>query len=115
MIEHLGTFDDRLRAVQEIRRVGKRYFIQTSNYYFPIEPHFLFPFFQFLPIKVRIFLLTLFNLGWCKKELHVKDAERVVTSVHLLRKSELVKMFPSAVIYEEKIMGCTKSFIIYKW
>jgi hypothetical protein len=33
--------------------VGRRHFIQTPNSWFPIEPHFLFPFFQFLPLSAR--------------------------------------------------------------
>lgn len=43
VIEHLGQHEDQRRMAREIQRVGKRYFIQTPNKSFPIEPHFLFP------------------------------------------------------------------------
>ena len=29
----------------QVQRVGKNYFIQTPNYYFSIEPHFVLSFF----------------------------------------------------------------------
>ncbi len=50
VIEHLTSYEDQRLMASEIMRVGKRYFVQTPNYYFPIEPHFFFPCFQFMPI-----------------------------------------------------------------
>lgn len=44
-IEHVGNFSDQRNMAKEIMRVGKYYYVQTPNRYFPIEPHFLFPFF----------------------------------------------------------------------
>lgn len=115
VIEHLGGFEDQMRAAKEIRRVGKRYFIQTPNYYFPIEPHFVFPFFQFLPLSVRTFLLMHFNLGWIKKAENVKSAKEIIGSIRLLKEGELKILFPDATIFKEKFLGFTKSFIMYKW
>ena len=47
VIEHVGTFEDQKMMANEVIRVTNFYFIQTPNLYFPIEPHFLVPFFQF--------------------------------------------------------------------
>jgi SAM-dependent methyltransferase len=47
VIEHVGDYNDQLQMANEIRRVGKRYFVQTPNLYFPIEPHLFSPFFSF--------------------------------------------------------------------
>lgn len=44
VIEHVGSFQDQLQMAGEVQRVGIRYFIQTPNKSFPLEPHFLFPF-----------------------------------------------------------------------
>ncbi len=112
VIEHLWTFEAQRKAADEIRRVGKRYFIQTPNYFFPIEPHFVFPFFQFLPRSVRIFLVSHFDLGWCRRAPDRKKAEEMVDSIRLLKKSELRGLFPGDVIEEERFLGLVKSFII---
>jgi 2-polyprenyl-3-methyl-5-hydroxy-6-metoxy-1,4-benzoquinol methylase len=42
VIEHVGGIEDMRKMAREIHRVGKWYFIQTPNLYFPIEPHFLY-------------------------------------------------------------------------
>ena len=67
VIDHVGTYADQGRMASEIRRVAKRYFVQTPNKYFPIEPHFLVPGFQFLPLRVRAAMLARRDLGWYKK------------------------------------------------
>jgi hypothetical protein len=113
VIEHVGTYRDQLQMAQEVRRVGQRYFVQTPNKYFPIEPHFLFPFFQFFPVLIRMQLLRHFNLGWFKKIPDAAQARREVENIRLLSKSDFMRLFPDAGIYEEKVFGITKSFVAY--
>lgn len=36
-IGHVGGFEDQLRMAREIRRVGRRYFVQTPNHGLPID------------------------------------------------------------------------------
>jgi hypothetical protein len=113
VIEHVGDYKDQHQMANELRRVGKRYFVQTPNLYFPVEPHFLFPFFQFLSIDIRVWLLTHFNMGWYPKMTDEQEARTIVTQTRLLSKTKLVNLFPEATIYEEKIFGLTKSLIAY--
>lgn len=113
VIEHVGTYQDQLRMAKEVRRVGKRYFIQTPNKYFPLEPHFLFPFFQFLPLGIRARLLQNFNMGWFSKTPDIRRARELAAGICLLNKRELISLFPAAGIYEEKVLGMTKSFVAY--
>jgi hypothetical protein len=112
-IEHVGGFPDQQRMAREIRRIGRRYYIQTPNRYFPIEPHFVFPLFQFLPIGLRMWLVQHFNLGWYRKLSSQRDTEREVTSIRLLNRREVVELFPEATIFEEKYYGLVKSFVAY--
>jgi hypothetical protein len=116
VIEHVGELDDQRKMAKEVQRVGKRYFIQTPNKYFPIEPHFLFPFFQFLPTTTKIWLLRHFDLGWHVKTEDFAKAREQVEGVKLLSKREFGEMFPKAIILAEKFCGLTKSFTAcYGW
>jgi len=114
VIEHVGSFKDQMKMATEIQRVGKFYFLQTPNKYFPLEPHFLFPFFQFLPHSLQLSLLMNFNMGWMKKASY-SEAKELANSIRLLSKKELLTLFPNASLYTEKFMGATKSFIVYYW
>ena len=114
VIEHLGpAFDDQRRMANEIRRVGKRYFVQTPNRYFPVEPHFLMPGFQFWPVPLRVWAITHFNVGWYKRFVDEKAARREVESISLLSEAQVRSLFPEARIYREKLAGLTKSFVAY--
>lgn len=113
LIEHVGDYEAQLTVADEIMRIGKKYFVQTPNFYFPVEPHFVFPCFQFLPLRVKLWLVTNFALGWRKKATNTNQAMQLVNSINLLRKQQLIELFPGATIFEEKFWGLTKSFIVY--
>jgi hypothetical protein len=113
VIEHVGTFEDQKKMAAEVRRVAKRYFVQTPNAWFPIEPHFLFPGFQFMPLRVRTFLLTRFRLGWLPREPDPARAREVVDSIRLLTAAQMRSLFPEASIYRERFLGLSKSITTY--
>ena len=98
---------------EEIMRVGKRYFVQTPNKNFIIEPHFLFPYFQFLPIRIRIWLVMNVKMGWFKREPQANRAHTLVKGITLLNKKELLTLFSGSNLYIEKLFGIAKSFIVY--
>ena len=101
-IEHVPKELQELFA-SEIRRVGQRYFVQTPNRYFPIEPHYQFPLFQFLPHRVQRALNKRFSLGWRQKG-HWEE-------VNLLAARQLRRLFPDAEIHRERVFGLTKSLM----
>src|SRR5690606_8638111 len=67
VIEHLYTFENQKKMASEIRRVGKKYFVQTPNKYFFMEPHYALPFFQFLPSSFVYSILTKTKLSRMQK------------------------------------------------
>jgi SAM-dependent methyltransferase len=113
VIEHLGSLEEQQRMAAEVRRVGKRYYVQTPHRYFPIEPHFLFPFFQFFPLPLKLWLLTHFALGWYPVSPDREAARKAVDEIRLVSRTEMEAFFPGATIYEEKLLGMTKSFVAY--
>jgi len=114
VIEHVGNFCDQQAMAKEMIRIAPRLYLQTPNKYFPIEPHFLFPFFQFLPIRMRVWLLMHFKLGWYPRHKEKHKAEEVAKSIRLLSLKELKKLFPKANIKKERILGFPKSFVVTK-
>jgi hypothetical protein len=77
--------------------------VQTPNRYFPIEPHYQLPFFQFLPRSARMALNRRFSLGWQGKG-HWEE-------ITLLSAGDLKRLFPDAEIRRERVLGLTKSLI----
>ncbi len=113
VIEHVGGFLDQAQMAREFQRVARRYYLQTPNYSFPIEPHYMFPFFQFLPLSLRGLLLQHMNLGWYKRVCNREEALARAARPRLLRKSELLRLFPTARFHNETWLGLTKSFVLY--
>jgi hypothetical protein len=111
VIEHVGDYVNQRRMADEVRRVGRRYFVQTPNKRFPIEPHFLVPWFQYLPMGTRAWLLSRFDVGWYRRMPDRSAARAEVESIQLLTRRRFSDLFPEATIRDEKFAGLTKSFV----
>ncbi len=112
VIEHLSTFEEQQEMADNLKRVAKYYFVQTPAFIFPLEPYFLFPFFHWLPRRIRIWLILHFNLGWFKKCNNKMDAELLVNSIRIIKKHELKILFKNATLIKEKFLMMSKSYII---
>jgi hypothetical protein len=116
VIEHVGAWEDKVNFSKELQRVAEKYYLQTPNYWFPIEPHFMTPFFHWLPKKIRIKLLLHFNLGNSKKAATNSEARMRIEHCDLLTKKELKRLYPYSQhkYYKEKWGGFIKSLIVIK-
>jgi len=112
VIEHLFTLDNQKRMATEVGRVGKAYWIQTPNYWFPMEPHFHVPGWQWLPLGVRIAMLRRWRCGWRGPCPDPVRASELVREVRLMRKSELAELFVGGTIVPERFAGFVKSWIV---
>ncbi len=105
VIEHVGNYHAQRIFAQEIRRVGKAFWVQTPDYWFFYEPHAQFPGFQFLPPGMKLWI----GKHW-KKAGYAHDE---LLSIQPLTPSQLLDLFPGAAIWREKSCGMTKSLIAY--
>ena len=115
VIEHLFCFQNQQKMAREARRVSSYHFIQTPNFWFPIEPHWVFPCFQYFPKTARIFLTRYFNLGHLKRSASWYAARQQVEEIQLLSRSEMARLFPESKIWEEKLLFFSKSFVAHNF
>ena len=108
VIEHLYTLELQQKMASEILRVGKSYFIQTPNVYFPIEAHYALPFAQYYPKALLHFILTKTKLSRLKKW-SSDEASQYIEEIRLLNVQEMKALFPGASLLKEKVLGLTKS------
>ncbi|MFA5155224.1 MAG: methyltransferase domain-containing protein [Patescibacteria group bacterium] len=64
VLEHVGSREDQIFFLQEIKRVGRQAFITTPNRMFPIEIHTRTPLLHFLPKRLFDAYLKLVGKGW---------------------------------------------------
>ncbi|MBK8148899.1 MAG: methyltransferase domain-containing protein [Acidobacteria bacterium] len=93
------------RFADEIRRVGKGYFVQTPARSFPIESHSWLPFAGQLPRRLLLPVLKLTNRFWIK---------RTIPDFALLSPRELAAYFPDAELRSERFWGLVKSVTAIK-
>jgi hypothetical protein len=110
VIEHLFTIENQSAMASEMRRVAGAYWVQTPNYWFPIEPHFLVPAWHWLPEDARVAILTRRDVGWAGRCPDPDYARRIIEEHRLMKRKELARLFPDAEIVGEKIGGFVKSW-----
>jgi 2-polyprenyl-3-methyl-5-hydroxy-6-metoxy-1,4-benzoquinol methylase len=108
VIEHLYTLEQQQKMASEILRVGKSYFIQTPNVYFPIEAHYALPFAQYYPKGLLHLILTQTKFSRLKKWSSA-EASQYIAEIRLLNAQEMKALFPGASLLKEKVLGLTKS------
>ena len=117
-IEHVGTQADQKNFADEVTRVGRRFWVQTPNRYFPMELHLMLPIVHYLPRRWQRLIVTRFT-GWEFLVAHTEVErmsyiEHCLTELRLLSAAELHGLFPDAVIARERMFGWPKSLIAFK-
>lgn len=111
VIEHVGTLQDQQRMAGEVRRLAPRYFVQTPNSLFPLEPHFRMPFIHWLPESWRAKIVTYYACGFYPRAQSTDDVDWILHDARLLDAHAMNTLFPDATIERERYFGLTKSLI----
>ena len=112
VIEHVGEWQDQQAFAREVRRVGGKLWVQTPARECPFEPHYLAPFIHWLPKHWQKRLIRWCTVyGWIQRP-SSEDIAEMVTSIRLLKKSEMMALFPDCELLVETLWGVfPKSYI----
>lgn len=110
VIEHVGSFRNMKRFADEVRRVGRGYYVQTPCLSFPIDPHYGMPFVHWLPDSTRLTLFQRYNVGYARK-CSLDEAILQVDHTRIIARSTLRSLFPDGEIKVERLALLSKSNI----
>jgi hypothetical protein len=115
VIEHVGDRESQRRFADEVARVGRSYWVQTPNRWFPVEQHLFTPLVHWLPRGWQRTLVPRLNV-WQFLVKPTEDRRRFyiehyLRDVRLLSGAELRRLFPGARLIRERLLGCTKSLV----
>jgi hypothetical protein len=115
VIEHVGDAASQERFASEVARVGRAYWVQTPNRWFPVEQHLLTPFVHWLPKHWQTAIVRRVTV-WSALTRPTPDRrdfyiEHFLRDVRLLSFREMASLFPAARIVRERFLGITKSLI----
>ena len=111
VIEHVGGLGAMARMADEVRRVGRAYFVQTPHLWFPVEPHYGVPFFHWLPAPTRARLGWRYKIGWRKQADDYREAIMLADHTQLVDVTLMRELFPDGELVRERLAGLTKSLI----
>ncbi|HEY0534244.1 MAG TPA: class I SAM-dependent methyltransferase [Actinoplanes sp.] len=110
VLEHVGGHERRQRLADAVHKLAPSHWVQTPYRYFPIEPHFVAPFLQFLPNAAQATLAHRWPL------VHTRPADRAEAIesalwIELLDRTQMRYYFPDSTLRSERFAGLTKSVI----
>jgi hypothetical protein len=111
VIEHVGGHWRRERFADTVHRFAEHHWIQTPYRYFPIEPHWLFPFFQHLSVRAKAEVTARWRAGSYARVGSVAEAIPHALEIELIDVTTMSHYFPRSTIVREKAAGLTKSLV----
>jgi hypothetical protein len=105
VIEHIDINRRGLFA-KEVERVARKgYFVTTPNFWFPYEPHYKCPFWQFIPVSLQKLIKKYIRLGYYPKGKY--------NHISLLSKKDLMYLFKKGNVGGLRVTGFPIAETIY--
>ena len=113
VIEHVGGWGNVKRFASEIRRVASGLFVQTPNFWFPIEPHYMAPFIHWLPRPLQEVMVRRLPLGYFRRKEPDWDSAMacIDATPRLLNARAYRLLFPDCSLVKERFFMLPKSLI----
>lgn len=113
VIEHVGGHARRQAFADSVHALADAYWVQTPYRYFPIEPHWVAPAMQFMPVTVRAQFVRRWPLSDGRGK--TRDAAvKAALKIELLDRTQMNFYFPGCQVRTERAFGLTKSLIVYR-
>lgn len=106
VIEHVGGIAKVRSMSAEVKRIARFHYVQTPNFWFPLEPHTLLPMYFYLPKPWRCSLLRIV------RKLDRFTAIERDESLNLLDRGTFRALFPEGDLLIERALGVPKSFTV---
>lgn len=111
VIEHVGDDAAQTAFAAELRRVGRKLWVQTPAWIFPVEPHFIGLFVHWLPIGWRKRMVRWATVwGWVSRASQA-EADNLVDEIRLLSFADMRRLFPDCEILIERFLFWPKAYI----
>lgn len=115
VIEHVGDLARQKKFASEIARVGRTYWVQTPNRWFPVEQHMWTPLIHWLPKSWQRAIVPRFTV-WNSLVRASPDRREAyhahyLRDIRLLDADEFSALFPNSRIIRERFLGITKSLV----
>jgi SAM-dependent methyltransferase len=115
VIEHLRTPERQARFAREVARVGRGFWIQTPNRWFPLEQHLLTPLIHWLPKRWQRALAPRVSLSNALQSVTPERQKyhilHFINDIRLIEPCEMNRLFPGARLIRERFCGLAKSLI----
>lgn len=108
LIEHVGGHAKRAELAAQVRSLAPYHWVQTPYRYFPVEPHWLFPLMQFMPVPAKLRVATAWPLVHSRPPSREAALNEILWT-ELVSLTEMRMYFPESQIVNERFAGLTKS------
>lgn len=115
LLEHLSGYEEQKKCAREMRRVGRRLWIQTPAPGFPIEPHLLGPPVQKLRKPWRRMAFRWLTLQGLLEHPSEGKIRELLEDIHPVSYSKMNELFPDCRIVKERFGFLPKSYIAVRY
>jgi hypothetical protein len=110
VLEHVGGHERRVRFAETAHAMAPAHWVQTPYRYFPVEPHWVAPGMQYLPVRMRAAMARRWPLAHVRSS-NLRDALDGVLWTELVDRTQMRYYFPDSAILSERVFGLPKSLI----